>query len=59
MYTILTEQFLQKIQLGEMLHVRIHEYRRPNWTFHGKGIWMTPDEEETPQLTVVGSSNYG
>lgn len=60
MYTCLTERFLQKIELNCLTdRVRIHEYKRPNWTFHGKGIWVTPPDESTPQLTVIGSSNYG
>lgn len=60
MYTCLTERFLQKIELNCLTdRVRIHEYKRPEWTFHGKGIWVTPPDESTPQLTVIGSSNYG
>uniref|UniRef100_A0A7E4V5L4 CDP-diacylglycerol--glycerol-3-phosphate 3-phosphatidyltransferase n=1 Tax=Panagrellus redivivus TaxID=6233 RepID=A0A7E4V5L4_PANRE len=36
----------------------LHEYSRPGWTFHGKGIWI---EQKTAGIsaTMLGSSNYG
>ena len=49
--------------------VAIHEYARPGWTFHAKGLWLLPrgggagagaGGEAAPLFTtVVGSSNYG
>jgi CDP-diacylglycerol--glycerol-3-phosphate 3-phosphatidyltransferase len=45
--------------------VAIHEYRRPGWTFHAKGLWLLPRACEDRGgggarfTTVVGSSNYG
>lgn len=35
------------------------EFQKRDWTFHGKGIWITFPGEILPQLTVVGSSNFG
>lgn len=35
------------------------EFQRRDWTFHGKGIWVTFPGEILPQLTVIGSSNFG
>ncbi|KAK7203789.1 CDP-diacylglycerol-glycerol-3-phosphate 3-phosphatidyltransferase [Myxozyma melibiosi] len=28
------------------------------WTYHAKGIWLTPPAETTPCVTVIGSSNF-
>ncbi|KAK9382637.1 uncharacterized protein V2V93DRAFT_365653 [Kockiozyma suomiensis] len=28
------------------------------WTYHAKGIWITPPAESTPCITVIGSSNF-
>lgn len=54
--------------------VKLSEYRRPGWTFHGKGFWLADPTGRTtgdlttttttgpnfsPFLTTVGSSNYG
>jgi CDP-diacylglycerol--glycerol-3-phosphate 3-phosphatidyltransferase len=46
--------------------VALHEYRRPGWTFHAKGLWLLPaggaagGGGDVPRFTtVVGSSNYG
>ena len=40
--------------------VRMFEYRRPGWTFHGKGLWYTEQAGSPgPCLTMVGSPNFG
>uniref|UniRef100_A0A914YGV1 CDP-diacylglycerol--glycerol-3-phosphate 3-phosphatidyltransferase n=1 Tax=Panagrolaimus superbus TaxID=310955 RepID=A0A914YGV1_9BILA len=38
--------------------IKILEYSRPNWTFHGKGIWID-DEKNGLTATMIGSSNFG
>ena len=38
------------------------EYARPGWSFHAKGLWLTPggaDPLAGPAVTSIGSSNYG
>ena len=41
---------------GRLEDVKIFEYRRPEWTWHAKGIWMqSPDQQQL--LTCIGSSN--
>lgn len=37
----------------------LREFNRPQWTFHGKGMWWSPTRESAPQLTIFGSSNFG
>ena len=40
--------------------VRMFEYRRAGWTFHGKGLWYTEQASSPgPSLTMVGSPNFG
>ncbi|KAI9837508.1 MAG: hypothetical protein M1819_007158 [Sarea resinae] len=64
-YTLLARRFLESIQragLGEQIELK--EWRKgtvgepDGWTYHAKGIWVTLPEEQTPSITVVGSSNY-
>ena len=37
---------------------KIYEYIKSNWTFHGKGIWLYKRNEDTPSISIIGSSNY-
>ena len=59
-YTLVARQFYQQIRDMVQRHrVHITEYRRPGWTFHGKGLWYYPSEEKLPILTLIGSPNFG
>jgi CDP-diacylglycerol--glycerol-3-phosphate 3-phosphatidyltransferase len=64
-YTLLTSQFLDQILATKAVErVRLFEYLKPPWTFHGKGLWMYPTslataQETFPFLTLVGSPNFG
>eukprot|EP00834_Sanchytrium_tribonematis_P006581 NODE_498_length_6794_cov_0.318250.p2 type:complete len:359 gc:universal NODE_498_length_6794_cov_0.318250:2941-4017(+) len=37
----------------------IYTYKRPNYSFHAKGIWIKPNLKSNHYLTVIGSNNYG
>lgn len=39
--------------------VRLWEYNREGWTFHGKGLWYYPPGETRPAVTLIGSPNFG
>jgi CDP-diacylglycerol--glycerol-3-phosphate 3-phosphatidyltransferase len=40
--------------------IDIFEYKRKNWTFHAKGMWYYPsNNNHLPIYTIIGSSNYG
>lgn len=39
-------------------NIKIYEYIKSNWTFHGKGIWLYKRNEDTPSISIIGSSNY-
>lgn len=45
-------------KLLQRKNVKIFEYVKPNWTFHGKGIWLYKKGDEYPSVSIVGSSNY-
>ncbi|KAL9939978.1 hypothetical protein V8E36_000683 [Tilletia maclaganii] len=44
-------------QHGRRLEMR--RWERPGWTYHAKGIWITPPSSLHPTTTFLGSSNYG
>jgi len=43
--------------------LKIHEYVRPGWTYHAKGLWASYKDKETgellPNVTILGSTNFG
>jgi hypothetical protein len=54
------EQFFEEVVArGQSERVRIYEYFRQGWTFHGKGLWFTPAGHTQPILTMIGSPNFG
>jgi hypothetical protein len=54
------EQFFEEVVArGQSERVRIYEYFRQGWTFHGKGLWYTPAGQTQPILTMIGSPNFG
>lgn len=72
-YTYLEKQFWDEVQRRN-LHlplpdspdaqppVELREWRKYGWTYHQKGIWITPPSytpDPAPTVTILGSSNYG
>ncbi|CUT99180.1 CDP diacylglycerol glycerol 3 phosphate [Echinococcus multilocularis] len=49
--------FLQ--HTARLPNIHVHEYFRPGWTFHAKGLWLTTRGTAATTLAFVGSSNYG
>lgn len=43
--------------------VELREWRKYGWTYHQKGIWVSPPSKHNtalrPTITIIGSSNYG
>lgn len=37
--------------------VDLKEWNRPGWTYHAKGIWLSPKPGSLPILTLFGSTN--
>ena len=62
-YTLIARQFFSAVgRTGQSGRIRLHEYQRQGWTFHGKGLWLYPPKGEgdwLPMATMVGSPNFG
>ncbi|KAI5623339.1 CDP-diacylglycerol--glycerol-3-phosphate 3-phosphatidyltransferase, mitochondrial, partial [Silurus asotus] len=59
-YIHLAHQFYSKVcELGQQDRVHLHEYHRPDWTFHAKGLWYYLEGNNRPCLTLIGSPNFG
>uniref|UniRef100_A0AAY5ED96 CDP-diacylglycerol--glycerol-3-phosphate 3-phosphatidyltransferase n=1 Tax=Electrophorus electricus TaxID=8005 RepID=A0AAY5ED96_ELEEL len=59
-YVHLAHQFYSKVcKLGQQGRVQLHEYHRPDWTFHAKGLWYYLKGKDGPCLTLIGSPNFG
>ncbi|OWZ06060.1 Phosphatidylglycerolphosphate synthase, partial [Phytophthora megakarya] len=67
-YSLIEQDFFERT-LGREFPTIMREFNRPGWTFHGKGMWWRPPPSPVtnghkvalglPQITVVGSSNFG
>ncbi|XP_035695175.1 CDP-diacylglycerol--glycerol-3-phosphate 3-phosphatidyltransferase, mitochondrial-like [Branchiostoma floridae] len=59
-YTYIAREFHRRVwQQAQQDRIRLQEYIRNNWTFHGKGLWFYHPGEDLPSLTLVGSPNFG
>ncbi|CAH0490175.1 unnamed protein product [Peronospora farinosa] len=64
-YSLIEQDFFERTR-GREYPTVLREFNRPGWTFHGKGMWWRPPLTNgykgitgLPQVTVVGSSNFG
>lgn len=39
--------------------LRVFDWYRPGWTYHGKGLWARKQGTDSPTVVNIGSSNYG
>ena len=54
-YTLIARKFFDAVTAsGHRDRIKLHEYRRDGWTFHGKGLWYSPPGEERPIATLIG-----
>ncbi|CAN9509016.1 unnamed protein product [Ophioblennius macclurei] len=59
-YIHIARQFYSQVcRLGQQERVHLHEYHRPQWTFHAKGLWYYLQGQDRPCLTLIGSPNFG
>ncbi|CAB4054810.1 pgsA [Lepeophtheirus salmonis] len=59
-YTLIAAQFHDRIiSNGDINRIKIFEYQRSNWTFHGKGLWYSTSKNRDPIFTLIGSPNFG
>eukprot|EP00795_Rhopilema_esculentum_P009166 gene9166-16833_t len=59
-YTLIAKQCYKDIvRFKQQNRLSFWEYQRLGWTFHGKGLWAQLHEVPLPQITMIGSSNFG
>merc|ERR1712112_153992 len=59
-YTAIARGFWNLLRdRGLQNRIDMVEWKRPEWTFHAKGLWYSPPGEVRPVLTMVGSPNLG
>ncbi|KAI8972155.1 hypothetical protein BDB01DRAFT_861943 [Pilobolus umbonatus] len=59
-YTFIERQFYKQVKKWKRQQdIFIHEYKRPGWTYHAKGLWVSLPNESKPSLTMIGSPNFG
>ncbi|KAG9318744.1 hypothetical protein JVU11DRAFT_843 [Chiua virens] len=62
-YTLLEQKFMRAVRAAGRLSdqhddaVTLSEWERPDWTYHAKGIWLSPSRDSLPSLTMFGSTN--
>ncbi|KAH7107584.1 hypothetical protein BKA62DRAFT_683836 [Auriculariales sp. MPI-PUGE-AT-0066] len=61
-YTLLEQRFWRKLRAAGRAWtgskgVRLYEWHKPDWTYHAKGIWLSPAGSSLPYGTLFGSTN--
>ncbi|CAA7269527.1 unnamed protein product [Cyclocybe aegerita] len=67
-YTLYEQRFMRAVSKakrlwhgesrgGEGRGVLLGEWEKPGWTYHAKGIWLSPNATSPPVLTLFGSTN--
>ena len=59
-YTYIAREFMAQVDRREQKsRIKMHEFSKPGWTFHGKGLWYYLPHNTFPSLTFIGSPNFG
>lgn len=59
-YSHISKNFLKKlIETNQSERIKLYEYQRTGWTYHAKGLWYYLPGSYLPDLTLIGSSNFG
>ncbi|XP_017041198.1 CDP-diacylglycerol--glycerol-3-phosphate 3-phosphatidyltransferase, mitochondrial [Drosophila ficusphila] len=59
-YSLIAKSFYESLVRRKQNHrVNFFEYEKPGWTYHAKGLWYYLPEARLPNLTLIGSSNFG
>ncbi|KAK0194007.1 hypothetical protein F5146DRAFT_925068 [Armillaria mellea] len=63
-YTILERRFIRTVDHGKRswdegssTGIQFHEWEKEGWTYHAKGLWLSPTAATDPVLTLFGSTN--
>ncbi|XP_046840522.1 CDP-diacylglycerol--glycerol-3-phosphate 3-phosphatidyltransferase, mitochondrial-like [Xenia sp. Carnegie-2017] len=59
-FTNFAKEFFNHVQHFKHFEwIKVNEYIRSYWTFHAKGLWYTPQDDHYPNMSMIGSSNFG
>lgn len=59
-YSQIAKTFYRRlVELAQVQRIKLFEYERTGWTYHAKGLWYYLPESFLPDLTLIGSSNFG
>ncbi|XP_030376035.1 CDP-diacylglycerol--glycerol-3-phosphate 3-phosphatidyltransferase, mitochondrial [Scaptodrosophila lebanonensis] len=59
-YTLIAKTFYENlVRRKQDYRVNFFEYEKPGWTYHAKGLWYYLPNACLPNLTLIGSSNFG
>lgn len=59
-YSQISKKFLHLIAAANQgERIKMFEYERKGWTYHAKGLWYYLPGSYMPDLTLIGSSNFG
>ncbi|XP_076293454.1 phosphatidylglycerophosphate synthase 1 isoform X2 [Lasioglossum baleicum] len=59
-YTKIEESFIKRCSnMGQENRIKLWEFIKPGWTYHAKGLWYSLPGQEKPNLTLIGSPNFG
>ncbi|CAH1971801.1 unnamed protein product [Acanthoscelides obtectus] len=59
-YSLIARTFKENCKkAGQEQRVKLFEYFREGWTYHGKGLWYYPPNQDTPCVSLIGSPNFG
>ncbi|KIK66890.1 hypothetical protein GYMLUDRAFT_257598 [Collybiopsis luxurians FD-317 M1] len=65
-YTLLEQKFMKAVRRTAMMfaklglhqsNVELREWEKDGWTYHAKGLWLSPSADSAPVLTLFGSTN--
>jgi len=63
-YTLLEQRFMKAVKVAGRSWsaesgngVQLNEWTKEGWTYHAKGIWLSPTPDSAPILTLFGSTN--
>ncbi|KAG1808566.1 hypothetical protein EV424DRAFT_1574099 [Suillus variegatus] len=61
-YTLSEKRFMSAVRAARRPcssnhNVSLKEWERDGWTYHAKGIWLSPSVDSPPVLTLFGSTN--
>lgn len=47
------------VKEGQDHRISLFEFEKFGWSYHAKGLWYYLPDSKLPNLTLIGSSNYG